>query len=102
MSKIRKFIQDIFDKVRANADRETKHPLLKRALAFFIMPLVLLMILEVMHLTNGNAVLLIFTSPFYWLKLLISYVFLLAVQGFFWCITQHTFAAVFSDTSTAV
>ena len=62
--------------------------------AFFLMPLVLLAMLEIMHLTNGNAILLFFFSPFFLLKLLLSYLFLLAIQCFLWCFTQHTPTAV--------
>ncbi len=98
MGKIRKFLKDMFEKISADAQREVKHPLLRRAKAFFVMPLVLLAILEVMHLTNGNAVLLVFSSPFYIVKLLLSYGFILSVQWILWCITQHTFTAVCINT----
>jgi len=60
-----------------------------RTVYFLLLPLILLLALSVMHLTNGNAAYMFFASPFWGLKFLISYLFLLAFQCFFWCITQH-------------
>ncbi len=78
-------------KVKTEAGRSIWN---QHTVAFFGMPLLLLVVLEIMHLTNGNAILLFFYSPFFLLKILLSYLFLLAVQCFLWCFTQHTPTAV--------
>jgi len=54
-----------------------------RTVYFLLLPLILLLALSVMHLTNGNAAYMFFASPFWGLKFLISYLFLLAFQCFF-------------------
>ncbi len=99
MSKAEKIIHNVLDKVKVDANRKVRFPLLRRTVVFLIMPLVLLAVLELMHLTNGNAVLLFFSSPYFPVKLLISYAFILSVQWFLWCITQHTFTAVCINTA---
>lgn len=98
MGKIRTAISNMHNKVDAAAQKETKHPLLRRALVFLLMPLLLLGILEIMHLTNGLAVVSFFASRYFAVKLLISYIFILSVQWFLWCITQHAPTAVLVNT----
>lgn len=64
-----------------------------RIFYFFFAPFLLLCALEVMHLTYPYAADAFFQSPYFPIKLLISYLFLLATQGLFYTITQSSFTA---------
>ncbi len=94
MNKIGLLISNMHNKVDAVAQKETRHPLLLHTFLFLLMPLLLLALLEIMHLTNGFAFISFFSSPYFVVKLLISYVFILSVQWLLWCFMQHTPTAV--------
>ena len=69
-----------------------------RSVFFFLAPLILLCSLEVMHLTFPSAAWMFFQSDFWWLKLIITYLFLLCWQSFFYAVTQNSFAANLLNT----
>lgn len=64
-----------------------------RIFYFFFAPFLLLCALEVMHLTYPHAAEAFFQSPYFPIKILISYLFLLATQGLFYTVTQSSFTA---------
>ncbi len=64
-----------------------------RGIFFFAAPFLLLVALEIMHLTYPHAAESTFANFYYPLKLLVSYLFLLAFQGFFYALTQSAFFA---------
>lgn len=66
-----------------------------RFIWFLVTPLILLISLEVMHLSYPLAADVFFQSKFFLLKLAITYVFLLCWQGFFYALTQSSFVANF-------
>ena len=64
-----------------------------RAVYFFLAPFLLLCALEVMHLTYPKAAEACFHSPYYPVKIFVSYLFLLATQSLFYTVTQSSFVA---------
>lgn len=72
-----------------NIDRKSH----KRLHYFFIAPLMCLLALEAMHLCYPNSIPVFFSSPYFLLKLLISYIFILLSQSFIYALTQNDFLA---------
>lgn len=70
----------------------------KRITYFFLAPLILLASLEVMHLTFPNTIIRFFTSIYFPIKILLTYIFLLSVQGFFYALTQSSFVSNLLNT----
>ncbi len=64
-----------------------------RCIYFFLAPLLLLLALEVMHLNYPGAMEAVFATPFYPLKLVISYLFILSIECFFFTVTQSAFTS---------
>lgn len=79
---------------KSKANRNLK----MRAIFFFLAPFLLLCSLEVMHLTYPDAAWYFFQSDFWWLKLIVSYLFLLGWQSFFYGVTQNSFVANLLNT----
>ncbi len=69
-----------------------------RTTYFFLAPLILLCSLEVMHLLFPSGAWAFFQSNFWWLKLIVSYLFLLSWQLFFRAVTQNSFVANLCNT----
>ena len=63
-----------------------------------IAPLILLLSLEVMHLAHVNTIMKFFSSQYFPVKLLLTYLFLLSLQSFFYTMTQSSFFANFINT----
>ena len=70
----------------------------KRIVYFFLAPLILLLSLEVMHLTYPNTIIRFFASMYFPVKLAITYIFLLSLQSFFYTLTQSSFLSNFLNT----
>lgn len=70
----------------------------KRVAYFFLAPLFLLLSLEVMHLTYPNTIIRFFASMYFPVKLVITYVFLLSIQSFFYTLTQSSFLSNLLNT----
>lgn len=70
----------------------------KRVAYFFLAPLFLLLSLEVMHLTYPNTIMRFFSSMYFPVKLVITYIFLLSLQSFFYTLTQSSFLSNFLNT----
>ncbi len=76
----------------SNAERN------KRVAYFFLAPLILLLSLEVMHLTYPNTIIRFFSSMYFPVKLAITYIFLLSLQSFFYTLTQSSFLSNLLNT----
>lgn len=70
----------------------------KRIAYFFLAPLILLLSLEVMHLTYPNTIIRFFASMYFPVKLAITYIFLLSLQSFFYTLTQSSFLSNLLNT----
>ncbi len=62
-----------------------------RRILFFIAPLILLLSLEVMHISHLGTLTRFFATGYFVQKLILSYVFLLATQCLFYTLTQSSF-----------
>jgi len=70
----------------------------RRIIYFMLAPLILLISLEVMHLSYPLAIVVFFRSKYFFVKWLITYAFLLCWQSFFYALTQHAFVANLLNT----
>ncbi|MBQ7950645.1 MAG: sulfatase-like hydrolase/transferase [Clostridia bacterium] len=81
--------KEVIDTKKVNITEKKKCGI--RIFYFFFAPFLLLCALEVMHLSYPHAAEAFFDSPFFFWKITITYVFLLATQCLFYTVTQSSF-----------